>query len=141
MTVGNDARLIPCVGAIVHDGSGRLLVIRRSNPPAEGMWSIPGGRCEIGETAEQACAREVREETGLEVEVGELLGTVERDSPSGGIYVIDDFRAYLSPHSPTTPHAGDDASDARWATRAELIELPTSAGLIEALTEWNCLPD
>jgi len=141
VTVGNGARLIPCVGAIVHDDSGRLLVIRRANPPAEGMWSIPGGRCEVGETASQACAREVHEETGLSVEVGELLGTVERQAPSGGIYVIDDFRAHLSPHGPTTPRAGDDASAARWVTRAELRELPTSPGLIEALTEWNCLPD
>ena len=136
-----DDRRIPCVGAIVHDGSGRLLVIRRSNPPAQGMWSIPGGRCEAGETAAQACAREVHEETGLRVVVGELIGTVERDSPSGGTYVIDDFFALLEPDCDPTPRAGDDASDARWVTRVELMALATSAGLIDALSDWNCLPD
>ena len=67
-------RTIRCVGALVHDSNGRLLLVRRANPPGEGMWSIPGGRVEPGETDEAAVTREVAEETGLSVTVGRLVG-------------------------------------------------------------------
>jgi ADP-ribose pyrophosphatase YjhB (NUDIX family) len=55
---------IPCVGAVVFDDTNRLLLVKRANPPAQGMWSLPGGRLESGETAEQGVVREVCEETG-----------------------------------------------------------------------------
>src|SRR5579859_374033 len=55
----------PCAGGIVHDGDGRLLVVRRGRPPSAGRWSVPGGRCRPGEPAADACVREVAEETGL----------------------------------------------------------------------------
>jgi 8-oxo-dGTP diphosphatase len=89
------ARRIACVGAVVRSG-GKLLVIRRGRPPGAGLWSLPGGRVEPGESDEQALRREVREETGLEVSVGELVGTVERDADpdlpgSGGTFVIHDY--------------------------------------------------
>ena len=130
---------IACVGAIVHDDHGRLLIIQRGKPPAEGTWSIPGGRVEPHETAAQACAREVLEETGLQVHVGELIGCVERPAPDGSLFVIDDFRATLvNPDTQVT--AGDDARAVAWATLADLQVLPTAPGLIDALTEWNCLP-
>ena len=131
---------IPCVGAIVHDSGGRLLVIQRGQPPSQGSWSVPGGRLGVGEPPESGCAREVREETGLEVEVAELLGTVERAAPAGGTYVIDDFRATVRAGCGTTPRAGDDAVDARWVSRAELLARPTAPGLIEALDQWGVLP-
>ena len=85
---------IPCVGGIVRHG-GRLLLVKRGREPARGTWSVPGGRVEAGETDEQATAREVLEETGLRVVVGELVGTVERDAPAGGVYV--DQRLRLPP--------------------------------------------
>ncbi|MBA2553039.1 MAG: NUDIX domain-containing protein, partial [Geodermatophilaceae bacterium] len=56
---------IPCVGAIVYDEAGRLLLIRRGQPPHAGSWSLPGGRIEAGETPRQAVVREAAEETGL----------------------------------------------------------------------------
>jgi len=131
---------IPCVGAVVHDDAGRLLVIRRGQPPALGSWSVPGGRLNDGESPQDGCAREVLEETGLDVEVGELVGTVERAAPAGGTYVIDDYRATVRAGRPQLLRAGDDAADARWVTRAELLALPTAPGLLEALAEWDALP-
>ena len=127
---------IPCVGAVVFDEAGRLLLVKRANPPAKGMWSLPGGRLEVGETAEQGVVREVLEETGLVVRVEREVGTVERTAPSGDTYVIRDFLCV----GVGEPVAADDAADARFVTPVELLELPTSEGLVEALTGWNLLP-
>src|SRR5205085_10144430 len=101
-------RLVPCVGAIARDDEGRLLVIRRAHSPGAGLWSIPGGRIDPGETPEQALVREVQEETGLEVSVGRLLGTVERDAGES-VYAIADYECeFVS----GTLRAGTDADDA-----------------------------
>ncbi len=127
---------IPCVGAVVFDDTNRLLLVKRANPPAQGMWSLPGGRLESGETAEQGVVREVCEETGLVIEVEREVGTVQRMAPGGGTYVIRDFLCIGSGE----PVAGDDAADARFVTASQLRELPTSEGLVEALEAWNLLP-
>ena len=129
---------VPCVGAIVHDNVGRLLVIQRGQEPAKGRWSLPGGRVHADEPFVDAVMREVREETGLDVVVGEMVGSVVRSAPDGSTYDIRDFRAFVD-GSPT-PVAGDDADDARWLGLAELRDLPTSEGLLEALDEWGVLP-
>ena len=64
---------VPCVGAVVvHDG--QLLLVRRGQEPGKGLWSVPGGRVEAGESLAEACVREVREETGLDVVAGEVVG-------------------------------------------------------------------
>jgi 8-oxo-dGTP diphosphatase len=125
---------IPCVGAIVRDEVGRLLVIQRGHPPAAGMWTLPGGRVEPGESHEQACVREMREETGLEVEVGRLVGQVERDAPGGDTFVIDDFACRVIGGA---LRAGDDAADARFVSEAELAGLPLVPLLRETLSEWG----
>jgi ADP-ribose pyrophosphatase YjhB (NUDIX family) len=129
--------LIPCVGAVVVDEAGRLLLVRRANPPAQGLWSIPGGRVESGETAEAAVRRELAEETGLIGTVVREVGTVHRAAPSGGTYVIRDFLVSVAGHG--APVAGDDAADAGWFTPAEVHCLATSPGLVDALTEWGLL--
>ena len=67
---------IPCVGAVVTDGRGWLLLIKRGHEPGAGLWSLPGGRIEPGETDAEALVREMREETGLTVEPGRLIGQV-----------------------------------------------------------------
>jgi len=128
---------IPCVGAVVFDDLGRLLLVQRARPPAQGRWSLPGGRVEPGEEAMTAIKREVREETGLIIEIIREVGTVHRPAPSGGTYVIRDFLAEQVGHD--TPSAGDDAADARFVARAELDDLALSDGLIEALREWGLL--
>ena len=87
---------VRCVGAIVHDAGGRLLVIRRGRPPGAGRWSLPGGRVEPGESDAEAVVRELLEETGLRVETGSLIGRVERPGPGGWNrihLIVDDIAA------------------------------------------------
>ena len=105
---------IPCVGAIITVG-GRILLIRRGHEPEAGRWSLPGGRIEAGESDEQALVREVREETGLEVAPGPLIGAVDRPRPGGGVLVIRDYAATVTGG---TLAAGDDADDAAGSARA-----------------------
>ena len=70
-------RPIVGVGAVVIDAD-RVLLIKRAHEPLKGQWSLPGGRVELGETLEQAVAREVREETGLDVQVGPIVEVRDR---------------------------------------------------------------
>ncbi|TDD35011.1 NUDIX domain-containing protein [Nonomuraea terrae] len=128
---------VNCVGAIVFDAAGRLLLIKRGHPPGMGLWSLPGGRLEPGESDEAGVRREVLEETGLRVEVGRLAGTVDRPGPGGVTYVIRDYLATVSAGTPTP---GDDAADVRWCARDDLARLPLSEGLLESLTGWGVLP-
>ncbi|HYZ57321.1 MAG TPA: NUDIX domain-containing protein [Streptosporangiaceae bacterium] len=127
---------IPCVGAVIRDGAGRLLLIKRGHDPGAGLWSLPGGRIEPGETDAQALVREMREETGLTVAPGRLLGAVERPGPDGSIIDIRDYAATVTDGT-LTP--GDDAADARWAGPADLAALPLTDGLAEALSSWGLL--
>lgn len=129
---------IPCVGAIVFDEHGRLLLIRRAHAPAAGLWSIPGGRVEPGEDAVAATVREVREETGLDVRVVREVGSVVRELPDGDRYVIRDFLAECA--AGVAPRAGDDASDAAFVHPADLGGYALSPGLLEALVGWGLLP-
>ena len=127
---------IPCVGAIVRDSAGRLLLIKRGHDPETGKWSLPGGRIEPGETDAQALVREMREETGLTVLPGPLLGAVERPGPGGGTIDIRDYAATVTGG---TLAAGDDAADARWVAAADVPCLPLTSGLADALASWGVL--
>lgn len=129
---------IPCVGAVVFDARGRLLLVKRANPPAQGRWSLPGGRLEPGEQASQGAVREVLEETGLTVSVEREVGTVTRAAPTGDTYVIRDFLCEL--HGDARVVAADDAADARFFELPEVHRIPTSEGLLEALEDWGLLP-
>lgn len=125
---------IPCVGAIITDRAGRILLVKRGHDPEAGRWSVPGGRIEPGESDQEAVIREVREETGLEVEVGRLVGAVERPGRNGAVVDIRDYAATVTGGELT---AGDDAADARWVRPAELRSLPLTTGLLATLTEWG----
>jgi ADP-ribose pyrophosphatase YjhB (NUDIX family) len=92
---------------------------------------------EAGETDAQAVIREVAEETGLIVEIVQLLGQVQRCAPGGAIFDIYDYGCRPAGG---TLRPGDDADDARWCDAHALATLPIVTGLIEALTSWHCLP-
>ncbi len=134
--MGVSGSVIPCVGAVVTDEQGRLLMIKRGHEPGAGLWSIPGGRIEPGETDAEALVREMIEETGLAVEVGPLIGRVQRPGLNG---TVIDIRDYAATVTGGTLRPGDDAADARWVQAAELGSLEITEGLIEALTDWGVL--
>lgn len=125
-------RLIACVGGLAYDDAGRLLLVQRANAPGRGLWSVPGGRVEPGEDDDAALVREMKEETGLRVAPGELVGRVVR-----GPFAIADYRCTVV-DGPL--RAGDDALDARFVDRTAMSALPLVDGLLDALTEWGALP-
>ncbi len=125
-----------CVGAVVLDDRGHLLVVRRGQPPAKGLWSLPGGRVEVGESLDDAVRREVFEETGLVVDVRAAVGAVEILVGDGVVYDVTDFSATLV-GDPAAMAAGDDAVDVAWVSRGELESLGCSPGLVETLASWD----
>ncbi len=139
--VGEQVTRVPCVGAIVRDDRGRVLMIRRGTEPGRGLWSIPGGRVEAGETSREAVVREVEEETHVRITPNGLAGVVERDGPGGVVYVIEDWFARVEPGTdPRSVRAGDDADEARWVFPDDLANLACVDGLVEALREWKVVP-
>jgi len=127
---------IACAGAVVRRDDGRILVIRRGRPPSQGLWSVPGGRVEPGETLEEAARREVAEETGLTIRIGALLGRTDLPAGPHTVYDVSDFAATVD-GDPDTLVPGDDASDARWVTRAEFEALEVTPTLVPAFAAWR----
>ena len=130
------------VGGVVL-AEGQVLLVRRRNPPGQGLWSLPGGAVEAGERLDEACAREVREETGLEVAVGPLLGVFERllKDPQGRLeyhYVLLDYHctALLLPPTP-----GDDAADARWVRLSDLDQAGLTTDTMRVILQAASLGD
>lgn len=127
---------VRCVGAVVTD-AGRLLLVERGRPPGVGLWSLPGGRVEPGETDAEAVARELAEETGLAVVAGPLVGTVQRPGIGDVTYDIHDYAATVTGG---TLRPGDDARDARWVPYDEVPALPLTDHLLATLRDWRVLP-
>jgi 8-oxo-dGTP diphosphatase len=112
------------VGAIIIEES-RVLLVKRAHPPLQAQWSIPGGVLEVGELIREAAIREAREETGLIVEPGDLLGVYDRilrtaEKRVQYHYVLIDF---LCRRVGGELAAADDAAEVRWFTREELPAL------------------
>jgi ADP-ribose pyrophosphatase YjhB (NUDIX family) len=112
-------------GAVVI-AENRVLLIRRGRPPLEGEWSLPGGRLELGESVEHAVVREVREETGLDVEPLQLLGVydlIDRDDEGAVRYhyvLVDWICRPMAGQIESALCAVDDATDVCWAGRDDL---------------------
>ena len=124
------------VGAIVIK-DGRVLLVKRGIAPSKGLWAIPGGSVELGETLQEAAEREIMEETGLAIRAVKPVYTfdfIERDD-SGKIRfhftIVDIMADYIS----GTPKGADDALEARWVSPEELKELPMSKNTLKVLEE------
>jgi 8-oxo-dGTP diphosphatase len=128
-----DRPVVGVGGVIIRDG--RALLIRRGSPPLEGQWSIPGGTLELGETIAEGVRRELREETGLEVHVLDLVEVFDRIFPDGAgrpqyHFVIID---YLCESAEGTPRAGSDVTDVAWTGEDELARFDLTAAATRVL--------
>jgi ADP-ribose pyrophosphatase YjhB (NUDIX family) len=134
------ARPVPGVGALVID-NGKILLVERGREPLKGYWSLPGGAVETGERLEDALRREVREETGLEVDIVHLIEVFERimkgeDGVAEYHYILID---YICLPSGGTLAASDDASRAAWFAEDEVGALkitPGTPGVIAKAFDW-----
>jgi len=127
----------PMVGVgVLISKEDRYIIIKRAVEPDKGLWSIPGGMVEIGEKASDAAVREAKEETGLDVEITDLLDVV--DGRIRFHFVILDYRA-----SPTGGNlqAASDALDARWVTAEEFPDYELSPTLVEMLKRVDIWPE
>ena len=133
------------IGGVVID-AGRALLIRRSSPPLENQWSIPGGTLELGETLEQGVRRELAEETGLDVTVIALIEVFERIDPAaqgaeGNPSSVNATRPqyhfvildYLCEGRSGTLRAGSDAKEFAWASEDELEKFNLTAAATRVL--------
>lgn len=119
------AEIVVAVAAVIWNDAGEVLLIRRTKEPRIGQWSLPGGRVERGETLRQAVLREIREETGLEIEILGLAGVAETINDAsvgaGGYhYVLIDYGARAVSGE---AKAASDAADATWFPFARLADL------------------
>lgn len=122
------------VGAIIIENA-RVVLVKRAHPPLQAQWSIPGGVLEVGELLREAAIREAREETGLTVEPGELLGVYDRilrnaDKRVQYHYVLIDF---LCRRVAGDLAAASDAAEVRWFSREELAPLNLAEDTLDVI--------
>ncbi|WP_088342998.1 MULTISPECIES: NUDIX hydrolase [Rhodomicrobium] len=136
-SAADNAGIIPraAVSAAIFRG-GKLLLVRRGQPPSVGLWSFPGGHIEPGEPALDAARRELREETGIEAQLLGLAGVkdVVHRNDSGGVLlhrvIVVFYGVWLSGEA----RADSDAEVAGWFDRAQIAQLSLTDGL-EALID------
>ncbi len=142
----NAARTYPlapivAVGAAVRRGE-QVLIVQRGKPPSYGVWTVPGGAVELGERMHEAVAREVREECGIEIAVGEPLGVLDlimRDEQGNVLYhyaIVDFVADYVS--GTLTP--SDELLAAAWITPDQFDAYDVPAVAREMLLKALCAP-
>jgi mutator protein MutT len=127
----NGDRPLVGVGVVLVE-DGRILLVQRGHEPSKGLWAVPGGKVDFGETLSEAAVREVAEETGLEVEIGEVIWVGEHISEHGHIVLIDFIGSIVGGEL----IAGDDADRAEWVPLRRAGDhplTPTMYELIEVL--------
>ncbi|MET0743290.1 MAG: NUDIX hydrolase [Microvirga sp.] len=137
----NEDRLYPphpiLAASVAVFRNGRVLLASRGRPPGEGLYSLPGGRVEPGETLADAALRELREEVGIEAGVIGRLGwveVIERDE-SGRVRQHLVVAAHAAAWMAGEPRTGPEAKDVRWTTERDAAELPVTEGLAAILAE------
>jgi len=121
------------VGAIVWKDD-KVLLIRRGQPPRKGSWSLPGGRQQLGETVNEGVAREVREETGIEIRILDMVAVVdlierEGDAIAYHYTVIDVVAEWVSGEAV----AGDDAAEVAWVRADALAPYDLTPKMLEVI--------
>ena len=134
----------PMVGVgVLTRNRERYLLIKRAADPDAGLWSIPGGLVEVGEKAADAAVREMKEETGLDVEITGILGVVDKivrdeEARIKYHYVIID---YIATPKGGSLRAASDALDARWLEAEEFPQYELSPTLVELLKRVGLYPE
>ena len=122
------------VGAVIFK-QNKVLLVKRKNPPAQGMWAIPGGKVQWGETLKQALQREIKEELNIDIEPGRLIKVIEfvpEQENDRFHYIILDFLAAITGGE---LKAGDDALAVKWFDRKELKNSPVTESTRTLLKE------
>lgn len=132
MTMNVNRPLVGTGVAIIAEDE--ILLVRRANQPNQGLWAVPGGKVEYGETLAEAATREVKEETGLLVQLDEIIWVGESISDDHHLVLID----FLGQAVGGDLQAADDASELKWVTIEDAYEMeltPTMFELLDVLME------
>lgn len=126
------SHIVTSVVAVIVDTDERVLLTKRNIPPFQGEWVMPGGKIDLGEPIVAALKREVWEEVGLEVEVGDLIDIFEHVTPGEDNYHFIIIYYQCTPLYCDVTHNHDEVAEARWVTREELpgFKMPDGAKFI-----------